>query len=88
MRRDRRGGAERDVDSGTHHLTREVAPVAPDSVLSEMPPELVDQLAACLARALVAATRRETDASETGTTSTCGTVGVSAEGAITPKANP
>ncbi len=63
--------------------------MAPDSVLSEMPPELVDQLAACLASALVAATRRESVAtSETGTTSTCGTVGVDAEGATTPKANP
>ncbi len=63
--------------------------MARDAVLPEMPPELVEQLAACLARALVAATRRESVAtSETGTTSTCGTVGVDAEGATTPKANP
>ena len=80
---------ERGVDSAPHHPTRELDSVAPDSVLPEMPQELVEQLAACLARALVAAIRRDPVAmSETGTTSTCGTVGVDAEGTTTPEANP
>ena len=63
--------------------------MARDAVLPEMPPELVEQLAACLASALVAAIRRDTVAmSETGTTSACGTVGASAEATTPPKANP
>ena len=66
----------------------ELAPVAADSVLPEMPPELVEQLAASLARALVAAIRRESVAmSETGTTSACGTVGGGAGGTAIPETN-